>query len=177
MTLAEALLHLKLDGWCVLQEVIPPDNVEEVRRRVEIAVENHGRFDGVRGMGTCKGLIAFEQSFSPYLADPRLLAIVEALLGPHYRISFTSAQINHPGNARGPWHADWPFNQSTPPSSLRESAAAPWSVALPSTVVLPLTNNTPLVQCKSPLTVKMKREAGPLSTPPLANLKSLMAIS
>lgn len=27
------------------------------------------------------------------------------------RISFTTATINEPGNARGEWHADWPFNQ------------------------------------------------------------------
>ena len=27
------------------------------------------------------------------------------------RITFTSAIITHPGNLRGDWHADWPFNQ------------------------------------------------------------------
>lgn len=27
------------------------------------------------------------------------------------RISYTSAIVNEPGNARGRWHADWPFNQ------------------------------------------------------------------
>ena len=28
------------------------------------------------------------------------------------RISFTTAIINNPGNSRGPWHSDWPFNQN-----------------------------------------------------------------
>ena len=112
MTVEDALHQLQVDGWCVLQEAIPAGVVDEIRRRVEIAVEQHGQIDELRGVGARKGLIAFEQSFSPYLADPRILAIAETLLGPHYRISFTSAQINYPGNPRGNWHADWPFNQN-----------------------------------------------------------------
>src|SRR2546426_5099250 len=112
MTVAEALIHLKVDGWCVLQQVIPPDKVEEICWRVEVAVDKHGTIDGIRRVGVRKGLIAVEQSFSPYLADARLLEIAETLLGPHFRISFTTAQINYPGNPRGPWHADWPFNQN-----------------------------------------------------------------
>ena len=38
------------------------------------------------------------------------MAVIEGLLGPHARISFTSALINEPGNPRGNWHGDWPFN-------------------------------------------------------------------
>ena len=112
LTVEDALHQLQVDGWCVLQEAIPAGVVDEIRRRVEIAVEKHGQVDELRGIGARKGLIAFEQSFSSYLADPRILAIAETLLGPHYRISFTSAQINYPGNPRGNWHADWPFNQN-----------------------------------------------------------------
>jgi hypothetical protein len=56
------------------------------------------------------GLIAVDQSYAEYLADGRLLSIVELLLGHHVRISYTSAIVNEPGNARGNWHADWPFN-------------------------------------------------------------------
>ena len=36
---------------------------------------------------------------------------MEALLGEHVRVSFTTAQINFPGNKREGWHADQPFNQ------------------------------------------------------------------
>ena len=32
-------------------------------------------------------------------------------MGQNVRVSFTSAMINYPGNARGGLHADWPFNQ------------------------------------------------------------------
>ena len=40
------------------------------------------------------------------------MKIATALLGHNLRISFTSAIVNEPGNARGGWHADWPFNQN-----------------------------------------------------------------
>ena len=39
------------------------------------------------------------------------MELVAGLLGPEARISFTTATINYPGNERGGWHADWPFNQ------------------------------------------------------------------
>jgi len=34
------------------------------------------------------------------------------MFGLHVRISFTTAIINNPGNSRGGWHSDWPFNQN-----------------------------------------------------------------
>ncbi len=106
------LLHLGLDGWCVLEGVIPAERVDAVRESVEVTVAAHRRPDAPPGIGFVPGLIGLEQSFAPYLADRRLLAIAEALLGQHVRISYTSAIVNHPGNARGGWHADWPFNQN-----------------------------------------------------------------
>lgn len=39
------------------------------------------------------------------------MALVGAMLGENFRISFTSAILNEPGKARDTWHADWPFNQ------------------------------------------------------------------
>ncbi len=111
MNVEEALLHLRIDGQCVVDGVIPEDKVDAIRQSVEATVVSHGRFTGVEGVGTRKGLLAFNQSFAAYLADKRVLGVAEALFGPHVRISFTTAHINYPGNARGAWHADWPFNQ------------------------------------------------------------------
>ncbi|MCZ6676684.1 MAG: phytanoyl-CoA dioxygenase family protein [Candidatus Poribacteria bacterium] len=111
MIVEEALLHLRIDGWYVVDGVIPENEVGAIRDSVEATVQAHGGFTGVKGVGTRKGLLAFNQSFTPYLADERVLGVAQALLGPHVRISFTTAHINYPGNVRGPWHADWPFNQ------------------------------------------------------------------
>jgi ectoine hydroxylase-related dioxygenase (phytanoyl-CoA dioxygenase family) len=111
MKLAEMLSRLETDGWFILPGVVPADEVDGLRRRVEAAVEKFGRVDRDYGFGGLKGLIAFDQALCPYLAEPRLVALAEALFGPHHRISFTSGQVNYPGIRRGEWHADWPFNQ------------------------------------------------------------------
>ncbi len=112
LTLEQTLARLKLQGWCVLEAVIPRDEVALIRQRVESAVQNHGTFNELKGQGARKGLIAYEQSFAPYLANPRILGVVHSLFGPQVRISFTSAHISYPGCVRGPLHADWPFNQN-----------------------------------------------------------------
>lgn len=112
MTVESALLHLQINGWCVVTDIIPTDEVDGIRESVEKTVEAHGTYTGVEGVGTRKGLLAFNQSFAPYLADKRVMGIAEALFGPHVRISFTTAHINYPDNVRGALHADWPFNQN-----------------------------------------------------------------
>ena len=111
MSIDEALLHIKVDGFCILDGVIPADKVGAVPRSIEATVGSSGRTTLVKGAKTRKGLIAHDQSLAGYLADERVLDIAEALLGPHVRISMTTAAINFPGNERGTWHADWPFNQ------------------------------------------------------------------
>ena len=107
----QALMHLDLQGFYVLEDVIPADRVGEICRHVEETVARHGTGENIQGLGSRKGLLAFDQSFAPYLADPRILGVAESLFGPHYRISFTTAHISYPGNQRGKLHADWPFNQ------------------------------------------------------------------
>ena len=112
MQLERLLLHLKLDGWCVVEGVIPADRVEHVRQSVEAAVAKHRNPAAPSGIGHLPGMINFDQSFAPFLADENFLALVGAMLGHHPRISFTTGTINYPGNERGGWHADWPFNQN-----------------------------------------------------------------
>ena len=107
-----ALLGLQTYGWCIIENVIPEKCVATVRAHVLETVEQHGRREpGEKGIGFVPGLISVDQSFAPYLAEPRLLGLAEEVLGPHVRVSFTSAIVNRTGNPRGGWHADWPFNQ------------------------------------------------------------------
>jgi len=103
--------RMKLDGWCVVDGVIPPAVVEAVRAGVLAATAQHRNPNAPAHIGHLSGVINYDQSVAPYLADKRLLGVIEGVLGPHVRISFTTATINEPGNARGDWHADWPFNQ------------------------------------------------------------------
>ena len=113
MSCETSLLHLAVNGFCVLDDVIPADRCDEIRARVATAVGREGgAYPSPDQVGFVPSVINHEQSFAPYLADRRLMALLESVLGPHVRISFTSAIINEPGNARGRWHADWPFNQN-----------------------------------------------------------------
>lgn len=110
-TLDEQMLHLKLDGWCVVDNVIPAEDVAGVRESVLASTLKHQRSDAPAQIGHRTGLINYNQSFAPYLVTPHFLDVIEAALGSPVRVSFTSAMINYSGNARGNLHADWPFNQ------------------------------------------------------------------
>lgn len=107
----DLLTRMKLEGWCVVENVIPTAEVATVRQGVLTATAEHRNPNAPKNIGHLSGLINYDQSVAPYLANERLLTLIEGVLGPHVRISFTTATINEPGNARGGWHADWPFNQ------------------------------------------------------------------
>jgi len=114
MELESYLESIHREGWCVVDGVIPDDKVDSIREHVSQSTLVHGRaLAGARGIGHVPGFIRYDQSYATYLADVGLMALFEALLGPFVKVSFTTATINRPGNERGRWHADWPFNQTT----------------------------------------------------------------
>jgi hypothetical protein len=132
-----ALQQLKTNGWCVLKNIIPEPKVHTVRDSVLQTVAQHRRDSAADSIGFVPGLIAHNQSFAPYLADARLMSICETLLGHDIRISFTSAIVNEPGNARGKWHADWPSSSSTAECGTAQPLIAQKNPALPSPFVTP----------------------------------------
>ena len=113
MNMDQFLLSLKTSGFCIIEDVIPPDNLASVISSIKasVAKESANYATGLKGISFIPSLIVHDQSFAPYLADERILKLAEILFGDHVRISFTSAIVNQPGNDRGLWHADWPFNQ------------------------------------------------------------------
>lgn len=126
MELDETLRRLSMDGFCVLEDVIPSDDVDRTRGDVERAVMRNrqssdemqakvraqGHRVGASGVASVGGLINSVPSFGKYLADPRITAPCESIFGPYVRISSVGAVMNFPRNARGYWHSDWPFNQT-----------------------------------------------------------------
>jgi ectoine hydroxylase-related dioxygenase (phytanoyl-CoA dioxygenase family) len=122
---AQQVQQIKMSGYTVIHDVIPGNRVVEIRENVieiqqahdaesrarQEATRAKGHRIGAIGVGVLKQVINHDQSFAPYLADRGLLDVIEAFYGPHIRISCTDAVINHPGNERGYWHADWPYNQ------------------------------------------------------------------
>ncbi len=126
MNLSETLQRLDMDGFCILRDVIPRDDVEDVRCEVENAViENRRRTEqmqanvragghriGATGVASTADLINQVPRFGRYLANRSIVGPCESIFGRYVRVSSVGAVMNHPGNARGYWHSDWPFNQT-----------------------------------------------------------------
>ena len=111
MDIEEILQHLQIDGWWVVEGVIPTDKVGAVRAEAEAATAAQGVSRTYRGLHSARGILDQIPSFLPYLADERVLGVATRWFGPHVRISFTNTLVTDPGNERGGWHADWPYNQ------------------------------------------------------------------
>ena len=82
MTVDEMKDRIVEDGWCVVEEVIPSAEVEGVRESILATAATHRLADPRRKLDKVSGLINFDQSFAPYLAESRLLGLCQALLGP-----------------------------------------------------------------------------------------------
>ena len=104
------LRSLRLSGFSVIRNVVPSSDVEAVRRSVNDTVERVSGYSEA-GVGFLSTVLNHNQAIVPYLGNRRLLDLIERLIGPFAHVSFASAIINAPGNTRGRWHSDWPFNQ------------------------------------------------------------------
>ena len=111
MSMQKSLFHLRTDGWCVVPDVVPAADVDTIRRSVDDTVAENRNPNAPAGIGHLSSIIVHNQTFAQYLAAPAIMELVSAMLGEHVRVSFTTGTINYPGNERGGWHADWPFNQ------------------------------------------------------------------
>jgi len=102
--------EIALSGFTVIERVVDPDAVASVRASVAATVERVAGYSD-KGVGFLATILNHDQSVVPYLADARMVTLLSRLLGPFAHVSFASAIINAPGNPRGTWHSDWPFNQ------------------------------------------------------------------
>jgi len=126
MDVPEIASRMRRDGYCVVEGVVPLGLVGDIRERVVAAQQLHseaseaelastrarGHRVGAQGVGVLKQVINATQCFAPYLADARILGVAESFFGDFVRISCCDCVINRPGNERGYWHADWPYNAS-----------------------------------------------------------------
>ena len=137
---AELARQVRENGFCILPDVIPTDEIDRVQRSVLKTAEQFGQHSSFAPSKTISmvGLVNHDQSFVDYLIDKRLTELVTTLLNEHYRVSFTTGLVNYPGNERGQWHADWPFIQT-----LGARIPAPYPDAVMHlTCVFPLTEFT-----------------------------------
>lgn len=111
MSIDKILLQLQIDGCCIVDRVIPEDQVGTVRAEAESVTTAKGVSRTYKGLHSARGVLDSVPSFLPHLADRRVLGVAEEWFGPQLRVSFTNTLVNSPGNERSGWHADWPYNQ------------------------------------------------------------------
>ena len=125
-TVDQILTDLDIQGYSVIDGVIPADRVTGVRKSVyaahqSMAAEANAKAEAVRAQGhrlaaagvqAVPGIISEEQSFASYIADERIIGAVERLFGAFPHITNIGSIVNFPGNDRAYWHADWPYNQT-----------------------------------------------------------------
>ena len=130
MTVERIIEHLTLDGYCIIPEVIPYDEVGAIHDSLAETALAQGRLHGLDvkiaqqppphplagdpstyGYGPTYGLLSLNQSFAPYLADDRIVGTLKAFWGPYVRITWIKGELTTPGFQRSGWHADQPFNQ------------------------------------------------------------------
>ena len=92
------LLRLRVDGWCLLEGVIPETQVEDVRESVLRTVATREYIED-------RNFLAHNSDFVRHVAEPRILAILEALWGPFHRVGWTGPTSAIPATAAssGTW--------------------------------------------------------------------------
>ena len=104
------VLQLKEEGWCVIEGVIPENEVGAVREEAETSQVEYQRFNEEHGLWA-RNVIAFMPSFATYLADSRVLGVAKALLDPNVRISQTEYKIPKPHyELNRAYHSDFPYD-------------------------------------------------------------------
>ena len=102
--------RIRSEGWTVIEDVIPKDRIEWYKTEFYRISKEKNVGSPLSGVTFIPSVINDFPEMAEALADPTVMGVVERLLGRNSRVSFTSAIINEPGNQRGLWHADWPFN-------------------------------------------------------------------
>ncbi len=98
------------DGYCIVREVIPSEDIPNLHDSIAASVREHSSLPLPTGYVT--GFLRVNQAIAPYLTDPRLMAVVNHLFGEFPNISMITGTVNGRGIPRGDVHADWPYNQN-----------------------------------------------------------------
>src|SRR6186713_986929 len=103
---AEQIGRYQRDGFIVVEDVLSPAEIADLRRVTDALVEN------ARTVTAHTGVYDLEPSHTP--ADPRIVAILRDLLGPAVRWDESKLNMKSPGyGAAVEWHQDWAFYPQT----------------------------------------------------------------
>jgi ectoine hydroxylase-related dioxygenase (phytanoyl-CoA dioxygenase family) len=104
--------HLDELGYLVLDDFVAPPLLDEIRNRVETLWAEEGdeagsEFRHEPGTRRLANLIDKGALFAELVSMPKILACMEHVLGPGYKLSSLNARSTNPHNGQSqPWHAD-----------------------------------------------------------------------
>ena len=115
--IARLAAALERDGWCHIEGVIGANDLGTVAETIVRETERQAEAwattgTGRRGSAKAAGVVAALGPRSRFLVDERLIGVVRRVLGAYVRVSSDFGIVTSPGNERGGWHADWPYNQT-----------------------------------------------------------------
>ena len=100
---------IRRDGYVVVQSLLTPAEVDEIKQSLAPWLEGRlmGRndFEGFHSQRVY-ALLAKAPSVARIIEHPDVLAVLDRLLLPHYRLSACLAIQVHPGETPQGWHAD-----------------------------------------------------------------------
>lgn len=103
----DALTKLREEGYVILRELIPSEQVEAIRAELEPHFGPFGRnpFEGEKTQ-RCYALLAKAPSIAALVEHPAVLALVDQFLSPSYLLWGALAVNLHPGETRQDYHCD-----------------------------------------------------------------------
>ena len=115
--------QLREVGWCLVEGVIPENEVDAIRQHVEAAhleamteyEASGGSLGHQRGKdgGPGKNVIAFLRPLAPYLAEKRVLGVIRRVLDPYVRLVQTEFKTRLPNDHNTmycSYYSDWPHD-------------------------------------------------------------------
>ena len=126
MTNQNIIQEIKTQGGFLIKNVIPPEDAKkiaeyiietELKERSEKEAflsdtRKKGHVVGASGVGSISNFDSILPKLSKYLINKKITNTAENLIGKNFRVSTIGGLVNFPGNERGYWHSDWPFNQT-----------------------------------------------------------------
>ena len=108
----EAVQALHVDGYVVLENIVNPEHLDILRERMDADAQVLIKAEKWGGAGGLKGhLQQGPPPFAPYIfrdivANPYVIQVTKALLGPGLYNNFYNGNTNCPGSTTQPLHRD-----------------------------------------------------------------------
>lgn len=119
--LSQAVEEIDVLGYTILSDVLDSAQLAEIRTRINAIYRRQSeqfgeeRLQEIGDQGTARALLLHDEYFAELAVQPRIVQLVETLLGKYFILSLQNAILNnertHPQVA---WHRDLPYQTWVP---------------------------------------------------------------